>query len=76
MGMASQQFMKRSPSLASAADDMTAFIILATVKTEPLLAGYYVLLDMKKCPPALLRAFGSERSEASLWPARTMSLAS
>ena len=64
--MDSQQFRKRAPSLASDAEDMTALIILATVKTEPLLAGYYVLLDMKKCPPDLLRAFDLERQEASL----------
>ena len=59
--MASRKFMMRAPSLASAEEAMTGLIILATVKTEPLLAGYYVLLDMKKCPPALLRAFNLER---------------
>ena len=61
MGMALLKFRKRVLSSASAADDMTALIILATVKTEPLLAGYSVLLDRKKCLPALLRDFNSER---------------
>jgi hypothetical protein len=37
--------------------------------------GLAVLLDMKKCPPARLRAFDSERYDALLCPARTMSLA-
>ena len=59
--MALLKFRKRVLSSASAADDMTALIILATVNTEPLLDGYYVLLDREKCPPALLRAFDSER---------------
>ena len=59
--MSLQQFRKRALSSDSAAEDMTALIILATVKTEPLLAGHSVLLDMKKCPSALLQAFDSER---------------
>ena len=59
-GMASRQFRKKAPSLASAAEDMTALIILATVNTEPLLDVYSVLLDTKKCLPALLRAFDSD----------------
>ena len=41
--MASHHFMKRAPSLASAAEDMNDLIILATVKTEMLLLGYSVL---------------------------------
>jgi hypothetical protein len=40
-----------------------------------LFGGLAVLLDMKKCPPARLRAFDLERYDASLCPARTMSLA-
>ena len=59
--MSLQQFRKRALSSDSAAEDMTALIILATVNTETLLDGYDVLLDMKKCPPALLRDFDSER---------------
>ena len=57
VGMASLQLMNSAPSLASAADDMTALIILATVNTDPLLGGTYVLLDIKKFPPAMLLAF-------------------
>ena len=59
--MASRQFMKRAPSLYFAAEEMTAWIILATVKTEPLFAGYSVLLYMKNCSPVLLLDFDSER---------------
>ena len=44
-GIASRQLMKRAPSSASAADDMTAFIICATVRTAPLFGGS----AMKKC---------------------------
>ena len=61
--------------LASVAEDMTALMILVTVKTDPLLAGYSVLLDKKKCPPALLLAYDSERYDALLWHASIMSLA-
>ena len=60
-GMASRQLMKRALSYASAAEDMTDLMILATVKTDPLLGGYAVLLEMKKWPPALLLALDSER---------------
>ena len=49
--------MKWAPMLASAIEDMMALMILVTVKTEPLLAGYLVPLDMKKFPPALILAF-------------------
>ena len=73
-GMDSLQFMNSAPISASAADYMTALMILAIVNTAPLLGGNIVLLDIKKCSPALLRDFVSERYEASLWPARTISL--
>ena len=73
--MASQQLMKREPSLASAAEDMTALIIFAVATTAPLLCGMAELLDMRKCPPSLLHFFSSNRYEASLWPARTVLLA-
>ena len=56
-GMALQQLMKRSPSSASVVEDMAVLIVLATVKTEPLLDGYSVLLETKKCPTALLLVF-------------------
>ena len=73
--MASCQLMKRAPSLASDAEEMTAFMICAMLMMAPLFGGMAELLDMKKFLPALLRAFFSERYEASLWPARTMLLA-
>ena len=73
--MASRQFTKSALSSASAAEDMTDLMILATVRTEPLLVGYSAVLDKKKWPPALLLALDSERYEASLWPASTMSIA-
>ena len=53
---------------------MTDLMILATVRTEPLLVGYLAVLNKKKWPPALLLVLDSERYEASLWPASAMSL--
>ena len=41
-GMASRAFMNNAPISASAADDMTAFIIWATFSTAPLLGEFYV----------------------------------
>ena len=67
--------MKRAPSSASAAEDMTDFIICAMVMTAPLFVVMAELLDIKKCPPDMLHAFVSEIYEASLWPARTILLA-
>ncbi len=64
-----------SPHLSLAAEDMTVLIICAIVRMAPLFGGLAVLLDMKKCLPALLRAFDLERYNALLCPARTMSLA-
>ena len=55
--MASRQLMKRDPSLASAAEEMTAWIICAVVTTAPSFCGMAELLDTRKCPPALLRTF-------------------
>ena len=75
MGTALRAFMYMAPISASAADDMTALIICATVWTAPLLWGNSVSAAMKKCPPALLLAFDSLKYEASLWTASTMSLA-
>ena len=74
-GMASRRFMKSALSLASAAEDMTDLMILATVETHLLVVGYLALLDKKKWAPALLLALDSERYEESLWPASTMILA-
>ena len=72
-GIASLLFMKRAPSSASAAEDITALMIWETVRTAPLFDGMELSLDMKKCPPALLLAFGSEKYDASLCAASTIS---
>ena len=42
--------------------------------TAPLLGGSSTFADMKKCPPALLRAPGSLKYDASLCTANTISL--
>ena len=52
--MVSLSLMYRAPISASAADDMTALMICKIVK----LLEIVLLLDMKKCMPALLCAFG------------------
>ena len=67
--------MKWAASSASDAEDMTGFMIWAMVMTALLFGGVLVSLEMKKCPPALLRAFNYERYEASLCTTRNMSLA-
>jgi hypothetical protein len=54
---------------------MIALIICTIVSMAPLFGDLALLLDMIKCPPVWLRAFDSERYNALLWPARTMSLA-
>jgi hypothetical protein len=59
--MASLQLMYRALISASAADDMTALMICEIVRIAPLLLGIVSSFDMKKCPPALLRALVSER---------------
>ena len=53
--------MNSAPSSASAADDITAFIICEMFNTAPLLMGISLLPAMNMWPPALLRALGSER---------------
>ena len=60
-GIASLQFMKRSPSSASAAEDITALMISETVRMAPLFSVMELSLDMKKFPPALLLAFDSDK---------------
>ena len=60
-GIASLQLTKRAPSLSSTADDITALVIWETVRTAPLFDGMASSLDMKKCPPALLLAFDSDK---------------
>ena len=64
--------MNSDPSSASAADDMTALIILVIVKNDPLLGGNYVLLDINKRPPTLLLDLVLERYEALLWTTGTI----
>ena len=63
-GIDSLKLMNSAPSLASAADDMTALIILTIFNTAPLFGGNYVLFYINNPPPALLLAFVSERYEA------------
>ena len=53
--------MNSAPNSASAADDITAFIICEIFYTAPLLMGISSEPAMNMWPPALLRAFGSER---------------
>ena len=60
-GIASLQFMKRAPSSASAAEDITTLMIWETVRMAPLFAGMASSLDMKKFTPALLLAFDSDK---------------
>ena len=59
--IASLQLMKRAPSSASAAEDITALMIWEMMTKAPLLAGMGELLDMKKCPLSRLLVFDSER---------------
>ncbi len=58
--------MNNAPSLAFAADDITAFIICKILSTAPLLMGMSSVRAMKMWPLALLRALGSDRFDASL----------
>ena len=74
-GTASRQLMNYAPTSASAAEDSATLIICEIVITAPSLCGVSVSLDMKKCPPALLRALLLDRYNASLCAANTMLLA-
>ena len=60
-GTASLKFMNSAPSSASAADDITAFIICETFITATLFAGISSFPDMNQWPPALLLAFDSDK---------------
>ena len=51
--------MYNAPNSASAAEDITALIIVAMVRIAPLLGGNLSSFDKKKCPPARLRDFFS-----------------
>ena len=56
-GMASLQLMNSDPSSASAADYMMALVVFEMVHTSPFWGGGDLLLDINKCPPALLMGF-------------------
>ena len=72
---ASFAFRNNAPNSASAADDMTALIIVDIVNIAPLFGAELLLFDKKKCPPALLRAPFSFAYLTSLCTWRIMSLA-
>ena len=61
IGTANFALMKSAPNSASAAELITALMICEMLRMAPLLRGISSSLDMKKCPPARLRAFASER---------------
>ena len=61
VGTASFQFIKSLPSSASAADDITAFIIHETFITAPLFAGISSFPAMNQWPPAMLHAFDLDK---------------
>ncbi len=67
--------MNNVPSLASAADDITALIICNILSTAPLLMGMSSVPAMNMWPPALLRALGSDRYDALLRIVSLISLA-
>ena len=53
---------------------MNVLIICSIVRTDPLLDIFYEFSDMKKCPPALLRALVYDIYDTLLWTAMIMSL--
>ncbi len=67
--------MKRAPSSSSSADYMTAHIMCKILRTAQLFVGMLSLPAINMCPPTWLRAFSSDKYEAPLCIARTMSLA-
>ena len=74
-GIDSRQLTKSAQSSTSAAEDMTSLIIWDIFMTAPLLDVFSDSSITKTCPPDLLQDLDSERYEASLCPARTLSLA-
>jgi hypothetical protein len=62
---ASRAFRYKAPNSASAADDITALIIVAIVSMAPLLRGFSSSSVRKKCQPARLRDFFSLQYPAS-----------
>ncbi len=67
--------MYNAPNSASAADDITAFIMVATVRIAPLLGGNSSSFNRKKCPPAQLLDFFSLQYPALLCTASIILLA-
>ena len=74
-GMDSLQFIYRYPSLASAAEEITTFMICATLRMAPLFGGSGESPEMKKWPTALILAFVSDRQEASFYTDRIVTMA-
>ena len=58
IGTASRALMYNAPSSASAAEDITALMSWAMMRTAPLLCGFVTSDDMKKWHQAQLWAFG------------------
>ncbi len=67
--------MNSAPSLASAANEITALIICNMLSTAPLLMGMFSLPAMNMWPPALLQALGSDRYDVLMWIMSLMLLA-
>jgi hypothetical protein len=67
--------MNSAPSLASAADDITALIICDMLTAALLFMGMSSLPAMNMWPPALLQALGSDRYDVLLWIASLMLIA-
>ena len=68
-------FKNNAPNSASAADDMTALIIVDIVNIAPLFGAELLLFDRKKYPPAQLHALFSFAYPASLCTCKITSLA-
>ena len=61
MYTASLAIINSAASSASVADVITCLMMWAMLRMVPLLGGISALVDMKKCPPALLRALVSDK---------------
>ena len=66
MGAAVLELINSAPSCASAALDITALIVWDMLRTAPLFNGCFSLPPMNNCPPARLRAWGSDKYDTSL----------
>ena len=60
-GKALRELKYIAPIYDFAAEDITVFMICARLNSAPFLGGKETPLDMKKCPPAWLRALDSMR---------------